>query len=255
MKVRHMIANTLPNSLFIRLVNKDSAHKYYTTLCNLFKKCSLVASAELRCQLGELKLKEGGDARAHIEKIIALHEDLASIRHPVTDEDLFNIMYASLPRSYNPGLAALSSTMCLQGSTITSDNLMDIVLEEYDWLTLWNRGKGKSSSSEDVAFRANTSSKKGKGKEKKFGGDCWNCGWSGHKHPDCWEEGGGKAGQAPKGWKPHGKKVKDDKSKNKSSVSAYAMTSDKDTTQPDSAWLAVPESESLIPNQTDIFLA
>ena len=92
MKVQHMIANTLPNSLFIHLVNKDSAHEYYTTLCHLFKKHSLVVGAELRRQLGELKLKEGGDARAHIEKIIALHEDLASIRHPVTDKDLFNIM-------------------------------------------------------------------------------------------------------------------------------------------------------------------
>ena len=234
---------------------QHSAHEYYMTFCHLFEKCSLVVGAELRCQLGELKLKEGGDACAHIEKIIALREDLASIGCPVTDENLFNIVYASLPRSYNPGLAVLSSTMRLQGSTITSDDLMDIVLEEYNWLTLQNRGKGKSSSSKDVAFRADTSSKKGKGKGKKFGGDCWNCGWSGHKHPNCWEEGGGKASQAPKGWKPHGKKVKDDKSKSKSSVSVNVTTSDKDTTQPDSAWLAMPESESLIPNQTNVFLA
>ena len=144
--------------------------------------------AELCRQLGELKLKEGGNACAHIEKIIALREDLASIRHPVTDEDLFNIVYASLPRSYSPGLAALSSMMCLQGSMITSDNLMDIVLEEYDQLTLQNGGKGKSSSSKDAAFGADALSKKEKGKGKKFGGDCWNCGWSGHKHPNCWEE-------------------------------------------------------------------
>ena len=205
MKMQHMIANTLPNFLFVCLVNKDSAHECYTTLCNLFEKCSLVVGAELRHQLGELKLKEGGDAHAHIEKIIALCEDLASIGHPVTDEDLFNIVYVSLPRLYNPGLAALSSTMCLQGSTITSDDLMDIMLEEYDRLTLQNGGKGKSLSSENAAFGADTSSKKGKGKGKKFGGNCWNCGWSGHKHSDCWEEGGGKAGQAPKGWKPKAK--------------------------------------------------
>ena len=255
MKVQHMIANTLPNSLFVHLVNKDSAHEYYTTLCHLFEKCSPVVGAELCRQLGELKLKEGGDACAHIEKIIALREDLASIGRPVTDEDFFNIVYASLPRSYNPGLAVLSSMMHLQGSMITLDDLMDIVLEEYDWLTLQNGGKEKSLSSEDAAFGADVSSKKGKGKGKKFGGDCWNCSWSGHKHPNCWEEGREKAGQAPKGWKPHGKKVKDDKSKSKSSVSMNVTTSNKDTTQPDSAWLAVPESKSLIPNQTNVFLA
>ena len=65
-KVRHMIANTLPNSLFVRLVGKDSAHEYFTTLCNLFEKRSLVVGAEMRRQLGELKLKDGGDARAHM---------------------------------------------------------------------------------------------------------------------------------------------------------------------------------------------
>ncbi|KAF8546801.1 hypothetical protein OG21DRAFT_1395361, partial [Imleria badia] len=79
-----------------------------------------------------------GDARAHIDKIIALREDLASIGRAVSDEDLFNIVYASLPRSYNPDLAALSSTMRLQAKTITSDDLMDVVLEEYGRLTLQN---------------------------------------------------------------------------------------------------------------------
>lgn len=92
-KVRHMIANTLPNTLFIRLVGKDSAHGYFSTLQGLFEKRSLVV---------------GG---AHIDRIIALREELASIGRPVLDDDLFNIVYASLPRSYNPGLAALSSMM------------------------------------------------------------------------------------------------------------------------------------------------
>lgn len=188
-KVRHMIANTLPNSLFVRLVGKDSAHEYFTALRNLFEKRSLVVGAEMRRQLGELKLKDGGDARAHIEKIVTLREELASIGRPVSDEDLFNIVYASLPRSYNPGLAALSSTIRLQGKSVTSDDLMDIVLEEFDRLTLQDGGKKKPSGGEDAAFGADASFKgKGKGKQR-FGGSCYNCGWPGHKTHDCWEEG------------------------------------------------------------------
>ena len=74
-----MITNTLPNSLFVCLVNKNSAREYFTTLCGLFEKRSLVVGAEMQCQLGELKLKEGGDACVHIDKIVALCEDLASI--------------------------------------------------------------------------------------------------------------------------------------------------------------------------------
>ena len=78
-KVRHIIANTLPNSLFICITNKKSAHENFDTLSTLFEQRSVMVGAELRQQLGELKLKEGGDARTHIDKIIILREELASI--------------------------------------------------------------------------------------------------------------------------------------------------------------------------------
>jgi len=199
-KVQHIIATTLPNSLFIRLINKKSAFKYFTMLSTLFEQCSIIVGAEMRRQLGELKLKEGGDARVHIDKIIASREELASIGRPVSDDDLSNTTYASLPRSYNPGLVSLLSTMCLQNKAITPNNLMDIVLEEYNRLTLQdgNKSKGKGSS-EDAAFGTDVSRP---GKRQKFLGNCHNCGWPGHKNSNCWENGGGKAGQAPKGWKP-----------------------------------------------------
>jgi len=199
-KVQHIIATTLLNSLFIRLVNKKSAFEYFMMLSTLFEQCSIVVGAEMCRQLGELKLKEGGDARAHIDKIIASREELASIGRPVSNDDLFNIIYASLPHSYNPGLASLSSTMRLQNKTITPDDLIDIILEEYNRLTLQDGNKSKDKgSSEDAAFRADASRR---GKRQKFLGSCHNCGWPGHKNGDCWEDGGGKARQAPKGWKP-----------------------------------------------------
>ena len=78
-KVQHIITNTLPNSLFICITNKKSAHEYFDTLSTLFKQRSVVVGAELQWQLGELKLKEGGDTCAHIDKIIVLCEELASI--------------------------------------------------------------------------------------------------------------------------------------------------------------------------------
>ena len=112
-------------------------------------------------QLGELKLKDGGDTCVHIEKIIVLHKELASIGQPISDEDLFKIIYVSLPCSYNPSLAALSSTMHLYNKSVTSNNLIDIVLEEYDRLTLQDSRK-KKSSSKDAAFGADASSRKGK---------------------------------------------------------------------------------------------
>ena len=248
-KVQHMIVNTLPNSLFVRLVDKDSVHKYFTTLHNLFEKRSLVVGAEMHRQLGELKLKDGRDAHAHIERIIALHEELASIGQSVLDEDLFNIIYASLLHSYNPSPAALSSMMCLHNKSVTSNDLMDIVLEEYDRLMLQD-GRKKKSSGEDAAFGADASFKKGKWKGKRFSGNCNNCGWPGHKECNCWEEGGGKAGQAPKNWKSCGKEPKDEKSK-KSSATANVTS----TAEPDSAWFTTLDSGSSTNDHIDMFLA
>ena len=47
-KVRHIIANTLPNSLFIHLANKKSVYEYFDTLSTLFEQRSVVVGAELR---------------------------------------------------------------------------------------------------------------------------------------------------------------------------------------------------------------
>ena len=256
-KVCHIITNTLPNSLFIRIANKKSTHEYFNTLSTLFEQRSVMVGAELQWQLGKLKLKEGGDARAHIDKIIILREELASIGRPVSDDDLFNIIYASLPCSYNPRLASLSATMRLQKKAITLDELMDIVTKEYDQITLQDgrKLKEKAAASEDAAFGADTSkNRKGQWKKFKFTGTCHNCGWMGHKGGDCWEEGGdcwkeggGKAGQAPKGWKLHGKKPKDSKDPKNPKGSTLAHTAD----QPDCVWLALIDP----PTEVNSYLA
>ena len=122
----------------------------------------------------------------HIDKIIVLREELASIGRPVSDNNLFNIVYALLLRSYNPGLASLSATMRLQKKTISPDKLMDIVIEEYNQITLQDGGKSKGKAvPEDAAFGADAS-RNGKGQRKKvrFNSTCHNCGWLGHKSCD-----------------------------------------------------------------------
>ena len=46
-KVHHIMVNTLPNFLLMCLVNKTSAHEYFTALLTLFEQWLLVASSEL----------------------------------------------------------------------------------------------------------------------------------------------------------------------------------------------------------------
>ena len=130
--------------------------------------------------------------------------------------------------------------MHLQNKTFTANELMDVVLEEYNCLTLQDGRKGEKSSrtGKDAAFGADAS-KKGKGNhhKAKFDGNCNNCSWYRHKGCDCWEEGSEKAGQAPKMWKLQGKKSKDEKDKGKSANVCTHTTEN----QPDSAWLVISD--------------
>ena len=98
--------------------------------------------------------------------------------------------------------------------------------------------------SEDAAFNADVP-KNGRGKKKCFDRDCNNCGQFSHRDTDFWDEGGGKEGQAPKGWKLHGKKTKDLNSKDSGQNSkgkslVKVNTAAEETKEPDSIWLAEP---------------
>jgi hypothetical protein len=120
---------------------------------------------------------------------------------------------------------------------------MSLITNKYDQLLIQSGTKGKSKS-DDVAFSADGTSHKGKqhSQKSKFPYNCNNCGWKGHKKEDCWEEGGGKAGKAPKGYKLQGKKSKSkDDNKVKASGSNTDASKSKDDSKPDGVWLVSAE--------------
>jgi len=249
----HIIVSILPNTLFMHIRHTKTAKEYFDILKGMFKTCSPVIGIELRQQLNELKLKDNGDARMHVNKVIALRKELASLRSPISDLDLFNTFLASLPQAYNNVISSVSAATQLHSKTVSVNTLFDMVIDEYDRLVLQDPSKIKTKS-EDGAFNADIS-KKGKGKKKCFEGNCNNCGQFGHQDTDCWDEGEGKEGQAPKGWKSCGKKAKDSNSKDLDQSgkgkqsSAKANTTEAETKEPDGVWFAEPvESEALVSN-------
>ena len=133
------------------------------------------------------------------------------------------MLISSVPMSYDSTISAMTTSAKITHLDLTPDVIMTTLIDDYDRRQT-KCGK-KSMNGEDAAYSASSSN-------KKFSGNCHNCQRKGHKAEDCWEEGGGKAGQCPKRkWKGHTKgKLKDSKDK--------AGTTDAEAGEPDGVWFA-----------------
>jgi len=76
----------------------------------------------------------------------------------VFDEDLFNIIFSSLPHSYDSALSALSTQMLLNRRTISPEELMGFIIGEYDRFILRDGTKSKPKATDDVALAVNDNS-------------------------------------------------------------------------------------------------
>ena len=131
--------------------------------------------------------------REYTGTLRTMREDLVSMGHPSAEDDFYAFVIGSLPPSYDPFISALNATSSILGAFLSTDNLMHTITDKYDRQTLGRTSKRE----ENVAFY--TSEEGGKGKKKRSDLKCFNCNKKGHKKVDCWAEGGGKAGQGPRG--------------------------------------------------------
>jgi len=145
--------------------------------------------------------------------MITLREELASLGHSIDPDDFAMMLISSIPMSYDSTISAMTTSTKITRLDLTPDVIMTTLIDDYD-------------------RRQSKSGKKSTSSSKKFSGNCHNCQKKGHKAEDCWEEGGGKAGQCPKRkWKGHGKgKLRDPKDK--------ASTADAEGGEPDGVWFA-----------------
>src|ERR1700688_411057 len=143
-----------------------------------------------------------------------MREDLASMGHPPAEDDFYAIVIGSLPPSYDPFVSALNATSSVLGTFLSPDDLMHTITDEYDRRTLGRTSKRE----ENVAFYSNDDG--GKGKKRRPELKCFNCQKKGHKKFDCWAEGGGKAGQGPRGQAKGDGKGREDKGKGKEAAAS-----------------------------------
>ena len=145
----------------------------------------------------------------------------------LSKNDFYAIILGSLPSSYDPYISAVNATSSILGKTVSADDLMLTVTEEYEH---WNLQNKSGEKEENSAFYSNNSRKGGKGSSskdlKKKNVKCYNCHKKGHYKHDCWLPGRGKEGQGPK-QKGKGKQKSDNKEMAAASTEGKATTETK----------------------------
>ena len=223
--VKQQIAATIPDSLFMKIQDKGTAHQIWLALTKDFQNKSRMVSMDLRRRLQQQRCIEKGDVRAHFATLRTMREDLTSMGHPPAEDDFYAIVIGSLPPSYDPFVSALNATSSILGTFLSPDDLMHTITDEYDHQTLGRTSKRE----ENVTFYSNDDG--GKGKKRRPELKCFNCQKKGHKKFDCWAEGGGKAGQGPRGQGKGDGKGKEDKGKAREAAASAK--------EPEVAWMAM----------------
>lgn len=247
---KQQIATSIPDSLFMKIRAKGTAQEIWNDLENHFQKRSRMVSVDLRRRLQDQRCPEKGDMLGHFATLRTMREELASMGQPLSENDFYAIILGSLPSSYDPYISAVNATSSVLGKTLSADDLMLTITEEYERRNLKNKNGKKD---ENVALYSNDSGKDQKGgsssKKKNPNVECFNCKKKGHYKSDCWAEGGGKEGQGPR-QKGKGKQKAEDKKKE---TGASSAAKEKEKEKPEEAWLAFFNDDSDSSDEASIY--
>ena len=240
---KQQIASSIPDSLFMKVRAKGTARAIWTELENHYQNRSRMVSVDLRRRLQDQKCLEKGDIVAHFAVLRTMREDLCAMGHPPNEDDFYAIILGSLPPSFEPYISAVNATSSVLGSTLSADDLMLTITEEYERRVLRSKSGKKD---ENAAFYSNDSEKGRKGgssSKKDRNVECFNCHKKGHKKPDCWAKGGGKEGQGPN-QKAKAEAKDKEKEKGKETAAAAKDKTEKKSEDDNEAWMALIDSDS-----------
>ena len=223
------IATTLPNVVWIPLMNHTTVKEIWDTLVAEYEDRSEISLIDLDRQMTSKRCGEDDNVRDHINELVLMREKLASMGETITDRKFGQLLLGSMPPSYASVRTALSGIALTQSTKPTTSIVTKLIIDEYESRQL-------DKKVQDEALSAETQKKKGKKKDV----ECFNCHKKGHTKAECWAAGGGNEGGGPKKKDKKGGEDKDKKSGKKAEVATA-----EDSHQDIEAWAAIESDEGL----------
>jgi transposase InsO family protein len=185
--IKQGIATVIPDALFLKVKGAATAKEMWGKVKDEYEKKSKMVTVDLRRKLQDERCADGGDVKAHLDKLRTIREDLVAMGADPGDDNFVAIVLGSLPTKYESYLSALTGAATLLGRNLDPDTVLQGISDEADRIAARTGGKGEK----EAAFYGNS------GKKPRKTMECYNCHKKGHMSKDCWAKGGGKEGQNP----------------------------------------------------------
>ena len=91
-----------------------------------------MVAIDLRRHIQNQRCGDKDDIITHFATLHTMPEDLAAMGQKLEDSDFYAIVMGSLPSSYDPYISAVNATSSVLGTTLTADDLMLTVTEEFE---------------------------------------------------------------------------------------------------------------------------
>jgi hypothetical protein len=193
-KARTRIELAIGDSEMVHIIGANTASEMWKQLTLVKESRGKMGILACRRALYRMIADEGFDLIEHISKMRKMQEELHLMGSKVSDEDFAMILVSSLPESWDLFTSAYLGTKSDGSATITSHELVAILLEED------RRRRERTGDPRDVAMQAMQQYSKSQNLSSRNINsqiECHNCHKKGHMARDCWSKGGGKEGQGP----------------------------------------------------------
>jgi hypothetical protein len=186
----HTIAALIPNSMFTNVKFKTTTKDLWDALKVLFEGRTQMVIVKTSQQLQNTQCSEDDNVHEHFDKLVNLHEHLASMGKSIPENEYFSILMGSLPKSYSAMLGSIAAAAELSGNPVSPTIVVKIATDEY------NRHTMGTEKSKEEAFATDPQKKK-----PKHDVECEHCHKKGHTKPECYAKGSRDKGRWKRNWK------------------------------------------------------